>query len=729
MKSRKNLAFLVVLTLLNLFALAPINAQMKRTTTTTTPTYTPPPSRPAPSQYQSAPVQHNSPPPQRETSSQPSYTAPPRQSSPAPSYLAPQRQSSPVPQQQSQPTTQQHPAPSYSIPTSSNSSQSHTQSSSNNNNTPQSTATQRQQGAEQQSQQKAQARQQEEAAKQQQKQQQAETQRQQKEQVRQQNEAAKQQQKQQKEQARQQKEAMKQQQKQQKEQARLQNNSPKPASEPQRSSAQKPVSNSVPPAQTHTVSAYHIPEGGAIGKTATGSTTLSREGSHSVIQQVNSSRSLMSGVNRKPIPAGDVTVHANGRLTVNVSGGKQYGLRPDGTISSYRDSTRRVSFTRSGKVSSLRTSNLEVRRSINGQRTVISRRADNTRLISTGAHSGYVERNVVVGNQTYIQRTTVINNRIVTNHYVGFSYGGVTMARFVTPVFYPPAFYGWAFYPWATPIHFAFGWFGAPWYLGPDPYFAAYQVYPGAAFWLTDYMIGETLATAYEMRAEAALARNQAEAADSGVDASDSTLADADDADPIDTVSSEATTPITPELKAAIAEEVKQQLSYDSAANAAKAEETGYDEVTSVLGRPHQVFLVSSDLEVTATDEQTCSLQPGDILQLQAPPAEGSALAELRVASSKRTDCPGGVTVTVAVSDLQEMHNNFRAQVEAGMGALQAGQGKGGIPVAPPAAVAAPPLPTLTGVDTIPPAKVNAMLDAERLQADEAEAEVMQMAF
>ncbi len=68
-------------------------------------------------------------------------------------------------------------------------------------------------------------------------------------------------------------------------------------------------------------------------------------------------------------------------------------------------------------------------------------------------------------------------------------------------------------------------------------------------------------------------------------------------------------------------------------------------------------------LDVTTTDEQGCGLQPGDILQLEAAPASDSAVAQLRVASSKKMDCAASVVVTVSVSDLQEMHNNFRVRV------------------------------------------------------------------
>jgi hypothetical protein len=698
MKSHQKIAFVLMLSSLTLSSVVPMFAQRK---SFSMPTYTPPPSRPAPTQSStySRPA---------ETQSQPSYNRPAQTQSQ--SYSAPaQRQTNTAPAQR--------PAPSAATSRPSTSNQTIHPGTVTNPSAP----SPKEDRVQQQRRAKVQAQQQKESAKQ--------AQNAQKDQARQQKEAAKQQQKQQKEAARQQKEKMKQEQKAQKEQARHQKTNgnrgtSQTASSPSSSPAAKPDAPPARTSQAHnsSASAYHVPEGSSMGKTATGSTTLDREGSRSVVQQVNSARSHMSGVNRKPLPAGDVTVHANGRLTLNAAGGQHYGVRPDGSISSYRDNTKTVNFDRKGRVSSLHTANLDIRRGAHGQRTVISRRADNSRVVSTGRHSGYIERNVVVGNQTYIQRTNVINGRTATNHYVGFTYGGVAMARFVTPVFYAPAFYGWAFYPWPAPISFTFGWMGAPWYVGPNPFFVAYPMYPSAAFWLTDYMLGETLAAGYRMHEDAMLA--------SGDD--DDLMADASsdpDDDQLDTASAPATTPISSELKAQIVEEVKEELSYDNAASRVQSQETKYDEITAVVGRPHHVFVVSSDLDVTTTDEQACSLQPGDMLRLEAAPADGSLLAELSVASSKQMDCPAGVTVTVALSDLQEMHNNFRAQVEAGLGALQAGQGQDGIPAAPAAALAAPPRPTLVGVETVSAAQVTATLESERKQADQAVADATAAAF
>lgn len=684
MKSRTRGAFPVLLALLVFSAVLPIHAQR---TIPTVPHYVPPPAPrivPRSTPVQSRPVT------QHQTNSVPQHqtnTAPQHQTPVTPQHPAPERTTPPTP------TRSQVPPSSVNQPRASR---------------PQ-PAPARQDRIQQQSQQKEYARQQKERAKQQQKTQ--------KEQARRHKEEAKQQEKQKKEQARQEKQRKKEEQKGQKERARK-NKGTKPLNEVVANPAESPRA-----LQSHSASAsaYRIPEASAIsGKTGSGSTTLTRSGSESVIHQVNSARANMTGTNRKPLPSGDVTVHPNGRLTVNAAGGRQYGVRSDGTVASYRDATKSASLDHSGKVSSLHSANLEVRRGTHGERSVITHGANNTTLVSTGRHSGYMERNVAVGNRTYLQRTTVINQRIVTRNYVAFTYGGVGMARFVTPVFFAPGLYGWAFYPWGVPIHFTFGWADAPWYVGPHPYFAAYPEYPGAAYWLTDYAIGETLSDAYQLDADAEIADD----ADSSADA---VSADADETHQTDRLNAEATTPISAEIKDSIVEQVKQELSHDSVASNAHVEKTGYDEVSSVFSRPNQVFIVSSSLEVSV-DEQVCGLQPGDILKLTSASVGDSELVQLRVASSKRRDCPVGVVVTVSMSDLQEMHNNFRVHVEAGLGELQAGQGRNGIPVAP-ASVAAPARPNIADESAISASEMSSALEAQRQQADIGVAQIVKEAF
>jgi hypothetical protein len=427
----------------------------------------------------------------------------------------------------------------------------------------------------------------------------------------------------------------------------------------------------------------------------------------------------MTGMNQRPLPAGDVTVHQNGRLTINAAGGRQYGVRANGTVSSYRDSTKSITFNGNGRVSSLHTANMEIQRSAAGQRTIVSHLPNNTTVVSTGPHSGYVERNVVIGNHTYIQRTIVVNQQVTTRMYVGYPYGGIVLNRYVAPLHFAPGFYGWTYDAWGDPVPYGWGWMGDPWYVGANPYFAAYPAYPGAAFWLTDYMLGQTLAAAYQQQADAALDKNDADySADAAATGGDNS----------DTLEAEANTPLTPEIKNQIANEVKQEVADDKAASGDQAQESSNNEIVSALSRQNYIFVVANNLDVTTADEQTCGLQPGDTLQNAYPAGSGATVVEMRVASSKRKDCPAGVMVSVSVQDLQEMLNGFHAQVESGLETLQAKQGQGGLPAAPAEALAAP---RKTVPDTAPAAarEVTATLEAQRQQANQTEAQAAASAF
>jgi hypothetical protein len=549
-----------------------------------------------------------------------------------------------------------------------------------------------------------------------------EAQKEQKAHANQQKEQQKQNQKQQKEQARQQKEQKKQQAKQQKEEARHQKELQK--QEKNNKKATSSAKNSKPTGKNSTRSSAPAAKASTPSTLKSSVTAPAASVSQARIQQLNANRSNLSGINRKPLPAGEMTVHPNGRMTLKAEGGRQYALRSNGTIASYSDHDKTISYDKRGRVSSIHTASMDIHNGPRGQRTIISRRADGSKVVSTGRHSGYVERRVVMNNRTYMQRTTIINHRVFTRTFVVNGFGGVAL---VPPAFFAPGFYGWAYYPWASPVAFRWGWFGAPWYAGPNPYFVASPLYPSAAFWLTDYMIGETLATAYELHHDAAadMADDMADAdtvADSSdaVDSDTSADANADITGDQETLRADATTPVTPELKAEIAEQVKQEMSNDNA-EASNPSQASFDTLPAALSTPNHVFVVSGDLDVTTTDQQLCNLQAGDMLQLMSPAASDSSFVQLRVASSKRADCPGGVLVNVSLADLQEMQNSFQAHVEAGLAALHNGQGSNGLPSAPPAAVAAPPQPAVSGLAPASATDSSAVLDQQREQADQAE--------
>ncbi|HEY6339311.1 MAG TPA: hypothetical protein VIW68_12530 [Candidatus Sulfotelmatobacter sp.] len=618
------------------------------------------------------------------------YTPPaPHYSAPAPHYSAPKA----APQR----SAPQRSAPRQSAPRQSAPRQSAPRQSSRTNSQPRTSSRSRT---------SSQARQQRTQAKQQQQQQ--------KLQAKQQREQAKQQARQQKAQAKQQQQQQKLQAKQQREQAKQQKNSAKAGN--QTASASHPAAPVVAPpaaAGASASAAYHVPANENVS--TNGPTALSKGGSQSVVSQLNSSRGQMSGVNARPLPSGDVTVHPNGHLTLATAGGQQYGLRPNGSISSFRDGQNSASFNKRGMVSSVHTANLSVTRSFNGSRTIVSAGPEGRRLVSTGPHAGYVENNVVVGGRRYIERTTIINRQIVTTRYVGYSYGGVMLSGYVAPFYYSPGFYGYAFNPWADPLEYDFGWDGMAWYGGPNPYFGAYAVYPSAAYWLTDYLVGQTLSAAFQMHEEAVANRD----ADYAMDASASETGDGD----AESLHADANTPITPELKGMIADEVKDQIESDKEAAAAQAEQVKHDELIGALNQPNHVFMASSDLDVITDKGQNCTLQAGDVLKVIAPPGAGETIVQLRVAANKRGDCPAGVAVGVALQDLQEMQNTFHAQVESGLGTLMAHQGDG-IPAAPLDSVAHKPQPTIDASASVSEAELTAMLDNQRQQADQAEAQV-----
>jgi len=83
--------------------------------------------------------------------------------------------------------------------------------------------------------------------------------------------------------------------------------------------------------------------------------------------------------------------------------------------------------------------------------------------------------------------------------------------------------------------------------------------------------------------------------------------------------------------------------------------------------------------------------------------------------------------VTISLNDLQEMQNNFRAQLDSGLQTMHDQQGKGGLPGAPNSAIAPPPMPgpdvPSDGTD------VDAALQAQSQQAQAAETSVTQTAF
>jgi hypothetical protein len=95
------------------------------------------------------------------------------------------------------------------------------------------------------------------------------------------------------------------------------------------------------------------------------------------------------------------------------------------------------------------------------------------------------------------------------------------------------------------------------------------------------------------------------------------------------------------------------------------------------------VFVVNAALTVSSAG-QDCGLTEGDVLGLSNPPAKEATAADLRVLASKQNDCAKNQTVSVELTDLQEMQNHLLLNIDKAMAEMKDHPGQGGLP-APPA--------------------------------------------
>ncbi len=356
---------------------------------------------------------------------------------------------------------------------------------------------------------------------------------------------------------------------------------------------------------------------------------------------------------------------------------------------------------------------------IHGGRTVVGMH-NGARVVNTGRNGGYVQRSYVNrGGHSYYSRTYYDHGHYRVGVYRGYNWHGHAYYGWHPGFWYHPGFYAWGYHPWGARVFWGvglWGWGGAPWYGFYGPWFTPYPYYASPAFWLTDYLISEELQSAYAARAEA----NADAAASYGGGGGDAPAP------------ASAAVALTPEVKEAIADEVKAQL----AAQEAQAGQSGgsggqaavpapannNEEVPPALNPARRTFVVDSDLTVVANGQE-CGLTAGDVLTRLTDNPDADNMVNASVSASKKSECASGDTVAVKVDDLQEMQNHFAEQLNSGLGELAKKQGTGGIPKAPDTGTTAsdvpPPEPDTTAEKT---------LQDQQAAADQAEAQVKQEA-
>jgi hypothetical protein len=303
-----------------------------------------------------------------------------------------------------------------------------------------------------------------------------------------------------------------------------------------------------------------------------------------------------------------------------------------------------------------------------GGREVVTGRPG-SRVVSWGPHHGYVER-PLAGRHGYYSRTYVYGGRRYAAVYREYGYHGVTYYRYVPAYYYGPHFYAWTASPWTTPASYYWGGgMAAPWFGYYSGYFAPYPAYASPDLWLTDYLFVENLKLSYENQRLEIEAEAEAGPA------------------PTSEAASNANPTVTPEMKAMIAEEVRQQLAAEKMEAAQPAStnsaQAGADSEQAPPALTQKFFVVSSSLDVTEGG-QPCTLTQGDIIERRASDPGPDHGVAVEVISSKKGDCAAdsGSLAQVQLADLQEMHNQLRQQMDAGLKMLADNQAKG-LPTAP----------------------------------------------
>lgn len=326
------------------------------------------------------------------------------------------------------------------------------------------------------------------------------------------------------------------------------------------------------------------------------------------------------------------------------------------------------------------------------------------RYVSERGRPGYAQRGYSYHGHDFGRRAYYYHGHEYNRYYRGYGYRGLYLNVYAPGLYYAPGFYGWAYNPWAVPITFGWGWGGNPWFGYYGYYFQPYPVYPSAAFWLTDYMISQDLQAVYAAHQEAGEMDGAPGAAGSPPE-------------------------LTPDVKQQIADEVKNQLALENSEAQQNAQHQDVDPGSSGIarmladGRPH-VFVAGDALDLVDANGNECGISDGDVLQLQTPPPADATAADLVVLASKGgQECQKSSTVTVQLTDLQEMQNQMRATIDQGLQELQAKQGTGGLPPAPPSARVKPA--ETEYAQLAPPADPQdaAALQQQGQQADQADQE------
>jgi hypothetical protein len=315
--------------------------------------------------------------------------------------------------------------------------------------------------------------------------------------------------------------------------------------------------------------------------------------------------------------------------------------------------------------------------------------------------SGTVERTIRPG---LISRTFVNGGHVLYAHvyqrHVWFPFGRATAYEtFLPPVRYPAVYYAWALAAWPRPVSYTWGWRMQPWYPRYGFLFMPYPIYTSPDLWMTDYIIAQSMQTAYQAQTAAPApeqpplevpAASIPDSSDVAPAVQPSDVPPPNVAPPVqqssDTSSSAPVTMppvITPQIKAQLNAQIKVQLQEQQAAAATPVTLT--TQSTPPALRPNHVFFrVVQPLEVpSGAANRYCSLSANDYIKRTGGMSNDDWMIPVVVELSGPSDCPAGLQTRIGLNDLNAMENEQEAQVMEAMQAASKSMGPNGPPSGP----------------------------------------------
>jgi hypothetical protein len=324
-------------------------------------------------------------------------------------------------------------------------------------------------------------------------------------------------------------------------------------------------------------------------------------------------------------------------------------------------------------------------------------------VVRYGNTLSVVERTIRPGltSRTFVSGGHVLYTHVYEGH-VWHQFGrAFAYETFVPAVRYPGVYYAWALAAWPRPVTYTWGWQVQPWYPTYGSLFTPYPVYTSPDLWMTDYIIAQSMQTAYQAQPVAPASEpapqgiSAAPAPDSSVTLPAAQPSDAAPApqpsdarpapQPSDTPSAPAALPpaITPQVKAQLTAQIKVQLQEQQAAAAMPVTLT--TQSTPPALRPNHVFFqVVQPLDVpSGTANAHCSLSANDYIKRTGGMSNDDWMIPVVVELSRPSDCPEGLRTRIGLNDLNAMENEQEAQVMEAMQAASKSMGPNGPPSGP----------------------------------------------